>query len=46
MVNLNSIMKYLPPEERNLILNKKAVIIYRNDGYVMVYNKSAYETSF
>lgn len=43
MVILNSIMRYLPPLERDLIINKKAAIIFRNGGYVMVYNKNAFE---
>ena len=43
MVVLNSIMNYLSPSERNLIFDRKAVIIFRNGGYVMVYNKNALE---
>jgi hypothetical protein len=43
MIILNSILKYMPPAERDLILQKKAVIIYRNNSYVIVYDKIALE---
>jgi hypothetical protein len=37
---LNSIVKSLPPAERDLIGNRKAVIIYRNDEFVLVGDKN------
>ena len=43
LIAVNSILRYLPPKERDLIFNKKAAIIYRNDGYVMVYDKNAFD---
>jgi hypothetical protein len=39
-VILNSIVKSLPPPERDLIANRKAVIIFRNDGFVLVGDKN------
>jgi hypothetical protein len=36
IVILNSILAQLPPGERDIVLKKKAAILYRNGGYVMI----------
>lgn len=43
LIAVNSILKSLPPGERDLVFNRRAVIINRNGSYVMVYDKNAFD---
>ena len=44
MVILNSILAHLPPNERDLVLKKKAAILYRNGGYIMIGDVKAFDS--
>jgi len=41
LIVLNSILKYLAPGVRDLILNKKAAILYRDNRFILVGPKEA-----
>ena len=36
LIILNSLMKTMPPEERNLLLEKKAVIVFRDNQVLLI----------
>jgi hypothetical protein len=36
LIVVNSLLKSITPEERDLVLNRKAIILYRNDRFWVV----------